>query len=241
MPELKNTFTSGRMDKDQDERILGSGLYREALNIEVATSEDSDVGAAQNVLGNIKVTEAISGPKKDYSNCAIASDSENRYLGTNSHIAHVVDPQNDKLYRFINTTPTASGQGSHGVWMDRIVEYNTNSNVQDPWQTKERAVMVDIYKVETTISGFSSPPNPPSAKYICRNGVCTQCGPGTGIPCGANTTYTTPNCNNACTQIEVSYNCVNNTCVDPGDGSGQYSSLAACNADLVLSLINSRS
>ena len=225
MPELKNTFTGGKMDKDQDERILGSGLYREALNIEVSTSEDSDVGAAQNILGNIKVTEAISGPKKDYSSCTIASDPNNRYLGTNTHVAHVVDPQNDKLYRFINTTPTASGPGSHGVWMDRIVEYNTNSNVQDPWQSKEKAVMVDIYKVETTISGFSSPPDPPQAKYMCRNGGCIQCGPGQSVQCGSNTTYNDPNCNNACAGPEVSYDCINGTCIDPGTGLGEFSAM----------------
>ena len=52
MPELKNTFTGGRMEKDLDERIVPSNLYREALNITVSTSEDSEVGAAQNILGN---------------------------------------------------------------------------------------------------------------------------------------------------------------------------------------------
>ena len=59
MAELKRTFTGGKMDKDTDERIVQNGLYREALNISVATSEDSDVGAAQNILGNTKVSEAI--------------------------------------------------------------------------------------------------------------------------------------------------------------------------------------
>jgi len=52
MPELKRTFTGGRMEKDLDERIVPNGQYREALNIGVATSEDSDVGADQNILGN---------------------------------------------------------------------------------------------------------------------------------------------------------------------------------------------
>ena len=165
MPELKNTFTGGRMDKDQDERILDSKSYREALNIEVFTTEDSDIGSAQNILGNIQVTKAIQGPSYDYSNCNVVSIVDNekkpgfRYAGTNKHIAHAVDPQSDKLYRFINTEPTA--ENPHGVWMDRIVEYDTNANIQDPWYVKEKSVMVDIYKVATTIAGIEDPPPPP--------------------------------------------------------------------------------
>ena len=173
MPELKNTFTGGKMEKDRDERIVGSGLYREALNIEVSTSEDSEVGAAQNILGNIQVTSAIAGPLKDYAApCKFGDIAKGRYDGTNSHIAHVVDPQNDKLYRFI-----ATDGGSHGVWMDRVVEYNTKSKIEDPWQLKERAVMVDIYKVATTINSVDAgPPTPPTPLfYGCYNGVCTDC------------------------------------------------------------------
>ena len=182
MPELKNTFTGGKMDKDQDERILDNKSYREALNIEIFTTEDSDIGSAQNILGNIQVTKAIQGPSYDYSNCNVVSIVDNekkpgfRYAGTNKHIAHAVDPQSDKLYRFINTEPTA--ENPHGVWMDRIVEYDTNANIQDPWEEKEKAVMVDIYKVQTIIrdiGGDVNPPPPPVTKYWCNNGVCDSC------------------------------------------------------------------
>ena len=44
MPEFKRNFTKGRMNKDLDERIVPNGEYREALNVEVATSESSNVG-----------------------------------------------------------------------------------------------------------------------------------------------------------------------------------------------------
>ena len=66
MPEFKRTFTGGRMEKDLDERMVSNGLYREALNIEIATSEGSDVGAAENILGNIQLSEAIGGPEGKY-------------------------------------------------------------------------------------------------------------------------------------------------------------------------------
>ncbi len=55
MSELKHTFTSGRMNKDLDERLIPNGEYRDALNIQVSTSEGSDVGAIENVLGNKQI------------------------------------------------------------------------------------------------------------------------------------------------------------------------------------------
>ena len=54
MPELKHHFRLGKMNKDLDERLVQNGEYRNAENIEVATSEGSDVGSVQNVLGNTK-------------------------------------------------------------------------------------------------------------------------------------------------------------------------------------------
>ena len=53
MPELKRSFQSGRMNKDLDERLVPNGEYIDAMNIEVSTSEDSEVGTVQTVLGNI--------------------------------------------------------------------------------------------------------------------------------------------------------------------------------------------
>ena len=189
MPELKHTFTGGKMEKDLDERIVPNGQYREALNIGVATSEDSDVGAAQNILGNIKVTEAIAGPKLKYLPCTIGASSINRYYGTNKHIAHTVDPQHNKLYRFISTNGYTGGGNlfsgkNHGVWMDRIVEYDTTAKIEDPWYEKERAVMVDIYKVATVIESIDvidPPPPPPDIKWGCHEPAggppwqCVEC------------------------------------------------------------------
>ena len=52
MPELKHHFRAGKMNKDLDERLVPDGEYRDALNIEVASSDASDVGTVQNTLGN---------------------------------------------------------------------------------------------------------------------------------------------------------------------------------------------
>ena len=52
MPEIKHNFIGGKMNKDFDERIVKNGEYRDATNIQVSTSEDSEVGTVQNLLGN---------------------------------------------------------------------------------------------------------------------------------------------------------------------------------------------
>ena len=52
MPEIKNQFTGGKMNKDLDERLIPKGQYRDAMNVQVSTSDDSNVGAVENLLGN---------------------------------------------------------------------------------------------------------------------------------------------------------------------------------------------
>ena len=52
MPEIKNNFVQGKMNKDLDDRLLPNGQYRDALNVTVGRSDDSDVGVVQNVKGN---------------------------------------------------------------------------------------------------------------------------------------------------------------------------------------------
>ena len=52
MPEIKHHFRAGKMNKDLDERLVPNGEYRDALNVEIATSDGDDVGALQTVLGN---------------------------------------------------------------------------------------------------------------------------------------------------------------------------------------------
>ena len=52
MPEIKNTFLEGKMNKDLDARLLKNGEYFDAQNIHITKSEGSDVGTVQNILGN---------------------------------------------------------------------------------------------------------------------------------------------------------------------------------------------
>lgn len=61
MPTTRRTFAIGTMDKDTDERLLPDGVFREARNVNVITSEDSDEGSVENSLSNKKLTNLTFG------------------------------------------------------------------------------------------------------------------------------------------------------------------------------------
>ena len=102
MPELKNLFIKGKMNKDLDERLVPQGEYRDALNVSVSYSEGSDVGALQNILGNTERNGGLSFPTN--STC----------------IGSVRDTENDKIYWF-GTSATA----------DYIAELDPSDNSVD--------------------------------------------------------------------------------------------------------------
>jgi hypothetical protein len=52
MAEIKNTFIKSKMNKDLDDRLVPTGEYRDALNIQISRSEGDDVGALETVFGN---------------------------------------------------------------------------------------------------------------------------------------------------------------------------------------------
>lgn len=55
MAKITNAFIKSKMNKDLDDRLLPQGEYRDAQNIQISQSENSDVGSVQNVLGNVQV------------------------------------------------------------------------------------------------------------------------------------------------------------------------------------------
>ena len=47
MPEIKHTFTGGKMNKDLAIQFVPNGEYRDAMNIQVRTTSDSGIGSAE--------------------------------------------------------------------------------------------------------------------------------------------------------------------------------------------------
>ena len=110
MPKLKRTFTSGRMNKDLDERLVPNGEYTDALNIQVGHSEGSDVGAIENILGNtaqsaLGLTNAtvIGSIRHNSTNCiywfitATGVDCIAEYNQTTDTVSPVIVDKNDVL------------------------------------------------------------------------------------------------------------------------------------------------
>ena len=93
MPELKNAFIKGRMNKDLDERLVPNGEYRDAVNVEITTTEGGEVGssgnigAIKNILGNELIDSSFS--------ANIPADSK--------AVGNFVDNQNNKIYWLVSS------------------------------------------------------------------------------------------------------------------------------------------
>ena len=125
MPEIKHVFTAGKMNKDLDERFVPNGQYRDALNVQVRTSEDGDSGIITSIEGNtvIKSTLNYEFPGQIGGAC----------------VGSIADEANNKAYFFF-TGPEIDGQGPSswkvpiggGVkrygWNNRIIEYDAVTN-----------------------------------------------------------------------------------------------------------------
>ena len=84
MPEIKHNFTRGKMNKDLDERLVPQGEYRDAMNIQVSSSEESNVGTVQNILGNTL-------------GCPAGFVSNNSFT-----VGSIADEKNDSLYWLVS-------------------------------------------------------------------------------------------------------------------------------------------
>ena len=100
MAQINRRFQAGRMNKDLDERLVPDGEYRNALNVQVTTSEGSDVGSLQTIMGNMGISSDIIDPE-----------------GLNTFdfycVGSIIDEKEDKIYWLIS-----------GIGKDIIAEYN---------------------------------------------------------------------------------------------------------------------
>ena len=140
MPELKHGFGAAKMNKDLDERIVPNGEYRDALNIEISTSEGSDVGTMQTLLGNrdIKDINSVIAPS--------LFSTQAKCVGS------VADEKNNHIYYFV------ADPANHA---DYIMMYNSNTGDLIP-------VVVDKYQVEQEIvdTTISTPNSDPKTSFL---------------------------------------------------------------------------
>jgi len=130
MAELKRDFSQAKMNKDMDERIVAPGQYRDANNIQIATSDGSNVGTVQSLLGNTEVTENV--VPAGFCTC----------------VGAIEVPEKDLIYYFVSGSGnpwagTNSGERPD-VEKDYIIEYDTINKTH-------QYVFVDIFRVKATV------------------------------------------------------------------------------------------
>lgn len=118
MAEIKNNFLGSKMNRDVDDRLLPSNEYREAFNLQINTSEGSDTGTLQNVLGNQLI------PQADFNAIEEIVGTQLTCIGT------LVDNTKDNVYIFLTdyTNPGFSPVYSPTA-KNFIYVYNTKSNL----------------------------------------------------------------------------------------------------------------
>jgi hypothetical protein len=118
MAKLQRTFLQGKMNKDLDERLIPNGQYRDAQNIQVSTSEGSDVGAVENMLGNTLQNLRSTGPDVFWPRTPGPFGLTNPVC-----IGVIKDPQNEKIYWFLSAADSST---------DAIVEYDQVTKIIAP-------------------------------------------------------------------------------------------------------------
>ena len=147
MAELKRNFLKAKMNKDLDERLIPNGEYRDALNIEIATSEGSDTGSVQTIKSNGLWENAAPGEfttarSSDFSGIAqtvgVFNDDENQHVY--NFVSNAYSPAPTKIVtQFGNRTVDI------GVYADTI--YQISPAKDDYSETKSKVVINDIYEV----------------------------------------------------------------------------------------------
>jgi len=91
MAEVKNAFIKSKMNKDLDARLLPNGEYRNAINAQISRSEGADVGALENVLGNVSIASFEEGES---------------YADNLTCIGHIIDETSNYIYLFLTDNST---------------------------------------------------------------------------------------------------------------------------------------
>ncbi len=107
MAKATNSFVTGKMNKDRDDRLLQANEYRNAMNAQVSRSEGANVGALENVLGNSLIS--------DFKALTTISDIVS--------IGYCSDEINNRVFIFL-TNNTSSNLSYNTTQKNFIVVYN---------------------------------------------------------------------------------------------------------------------
>ena len=124
------------MNKDLDERLLPQGHYRDALNIQVTTTDGSDVGVVQTIYGNKKI--------ESYSADDQVNATVNRAEDNSKVVGSIADDKTNSCYFFI-----ASPQWSNNLYGDEDKVFKDMIIKYDSTDKKLYPVVTDVIRIET--------------------------------------------------------------------------------------------
>ena len=118
MAKATNSFVTGKMNKDRDDRLLQANEYRNAMNAQVSRSEGANVGALENVLGNSLISDfrTLTGAGNIVSIGYCSDEINNRVFifltdNTSSSLDYVMQKNYIVVYNTLTNTPTVLVQG----------------------------------------------------------------------------------------------------------------------------------
>ena len=147
--DIKKNFLAGKMNKDNDLRLVPDGEYRDAQNIEVVTSDGSESGTIQNTKGNKLVSVNF---KQDSNNTNVISSNA-------ITVGVKTDSENDKIYKLVHNSSDYIVNGNFvgfnrytGIKSDSILEYTqgVDLNTMDV-----RIVLNDVYESKMICNNMS--------------------------------------------------------------------------------------
>jgi hypothetical protein len=114
MAKFTRNFTSGKMNKVVDERLVPNGEYIDAMNVRMGSTEQSEIGVIENTKGNISLTTL--------------TYTDGTPLSTNARcIGAIEDSARETIYWFVHD-PNFSASPVTGK-LDLIVSYNVYTNI----------------------------------------------------------------------------------------------------------------
>jgi len=174
MPEIKRNFSKAKMNKDLDERIVPNGEYRDAMNIQISTSDADantgvgNVGVVQNLQGNEEVTETTTTTFQSIAGINIQVAPIKSKI-----IASIADEGNNKTYYF-TASPVPINGILNGIspdhiteeihWVDSITEVGVEGANED---LTRKFIFIDKFAVtDTAANVFGSNPIPDGSSDI---------------------------------------------------------------------------
>ena len=161
MPEIKNNFLQGKMNKDLDERLVPNGQYRHALNVDVTTSDEAGIGTVQNLLGNTEILPYLSvtgeinvpaGTTGSYINDQLFDENS-------SCVGSIKDDKNNALYWFVKGNDYTGFSFNDGELITPILETPYKDMILQYKDNILTPVVVDIWGSVHQIDLFTTPSN----------------------------------------------------------------------------------